>query len=809
MMAISPLDLRPDNTIPSEWAVSEKPVLLQAAAGRIADLAVAVTGDKKNLNNVRIEIDSLVSDTGGIIDVPADRIRTVVCSYRPLGGLSGPADWKAKDSYAYIPFALMYDSSIIQPNHQKKRATVRQLNGPDFIDDVPPLKGRLVPANEMRQWYIMIPVPEHGVQAGVYRGNVRAISDNQIIAQLPVELTVLPFTPLPPAKLYGIYENLNLPLDDPRYKLMLADLVETGIHNPWLFIPATQVKGKNGWHISFEEMEKLMTMRYEAGMDSDLAVLVWNGTGINFWGENKAEYLTKAAKKLRAWWDIRGFTPDLAIYGVDESSGPTLRKNAKDYRAVVASGVKIATACSPGYFNEAGDTIHYPIISAGMHPDDGTIADVARAHKAGMTVLNYNEPQLIYHDPMLYRVRSGFNLWNNIYDGWYPFTYAWDLQNAHKNHGAIVRGGDATYKVHGVVLIGKDRIIPQVEWPAVRQGIDDVRYATTLAAQILTAREKNLAPELTAQAEKLLRDPGVKEDDWTTIEPARQRIIEMILAMEKVNPALNVVNISRGDVKALNKKINLWIRPELTFRAFPMGIPELQEELDAITTLVETDPVKAMFTGIEAKETIRKARAEDKINAIEALVARGMFGDLIMAAEQKSLDSQPPKDGGPSPLEKSFTVVKEINKGWTFEPDRNNVGLKEKWFLPEYNRAKWSPIDVTKMWQQQGRTDWQELEGSRVGQEGIGWYAYTLDATEADLNKKLYLWFICDEEALVWVNGQLVRTREEGSMLVRWTVPALAPLTGLKAGKNTIVIRILNLALGGGIWNKVQIVTPK
>ena len=182
-----------------------------------------------------------------------------------------------------------------------------------------------------------------------------------------------------------------------------------------------------------------------------------------------------------------------------------------------------------------------------MNPDDPTVADVAAARAAGAAVLNYGQPQLIYHDPLLYRVRAGFDLWRNVYDGWYPFTYAWGLDEEHRSLRAISRGGGATYKTHGVVLVGKDRIIPQVEWPAVRQGVDDVRYATTLAAQVLVAREKGVAAERADAAEKLLRDTGVRADDWRSVETARPRVARRSSAWS--NPSRFRVAPSPRDVQ--------------------------------------------------------------------------------------------------------------------------------------------------------------------------------------------------------------------------------------------------------------------
>lgn len=623
----------------------------------------------------------------------------------------------------------------------------------------------------------------------------------------------MPFEPLPPAKLYGMYENLSLSgltSTDPRYRLMLEDLVEAGIHNLWLTAPAKTYRTPDGErHTSFEDIERIMALRGEVGMDTEVAVLVWGGTGFNFYAGGDPATFAAAAKRLRTWWDVRGFSADLAVYGIDEASGDALREHAALYRAVAAEGVKVAAACAGGYFADAGGAIAYPIIEGGMQPDDPIVADVAAARAAGATVLNYGQPQLIYHDPLLYRVRAGFDLWHNVYDGWYPFTYAWMLDEEHRGLRAITKGGGMPFKTHGVVVVGKDRLLPQVEWPAVRQGVDDVRYATTLAAQVLTARDKGLVPTLADAAEALLRDTGVRADDWRSVENARVRVFDAILALEKAHPDLRVAVLARGDIKALAKRVNAWILPDLTFRPFPMGIAALAEKVAALETLAAERPLDALFAGLEAKDLVREARTAERLNAVEAVIAMSRFGNLIMETEEASLTLTAPKAGGASPLETHFNVMRVLNDGWLFQPDRGNDGLRDQWFDPAFTREGWTPIDVTKFWQQQGRAEWQDLEGSRVGMEGIGWYALSFDVPSAWVGKRLYLWFVCDEEAIVWVNGVETRVRNEGSTIRRWLVPALAPLTELKPGDNTVVLRVFNAALAGGLWNGVRIVERK
>lgn len=94
---------------------------------------------------------------------------------------------------------------------------------------------------------------------------------------------------------------------------------------------------------------------------------------------------------------------------------------------------------------------------------------------------------------------------------------------------------------------------------------------------------------------------------------------------------------------------------------------------------------------------------------------------------------------------------------------------------------------------------------------GIGWYALKLDVPADWKGRELFLWFTSDEDAWVYVNGTLVRERNEGSPQVRRHTPSLAALSAaLKPGQsNEIVVRVYNGAQAGGLWRGVRVLEPK
>jgi len=202
---LSPMAVAPDNSVPKGLESIFTPISLRIAPGQLDDLVLAVTQGNTTLRNVRLVASHLYGPEGRFIEIPDERIRNVVCWYGPKGGIGGPPDWGAKDSFVYEPYALLYDASLIRANHKKKRTEITYKG---FPDDNPPVKPRDVPAREMRQWYLTIPVPAD-TPPGEYKGSLSFVSGNVVARLLDLLVEVLPIKLLPAAKLYGMYTNLR------------------------------------------------------------------------------------------------------------------------------------------------------------------------------------------------------------------------------------------------------------------------------------------------------------------------------------------------------------------------------------------------------------------------------------------------------------------------------------------------------------------------------------------------------------------------------------------------------------------------
>ncbi len=794
---LSPLRLVDDRQVPVDQTALTGSVTLRIAPGQREDLVLALAGGEKGIASVTVGLAPLKGLESSTLVVPAEEVRVVICAYVPTGGINGPPDWNVKEAYQYEPYALMYDSSIIRPNHATWRNEVAYTN---FPDDNPPLKPRDVPARELRQWYITIPVPADA-RPGQYKGSIVFQSGEASIATVALTVDVLPIRLLPPAKLYGIYEVLGLGLDDPRRLWVLKDLAEHGFHNPI-------------WELKcgpdFAVLGKALALSRQAGLDPDY-FFISDYSVVNPYAEPPADdSYRKYAEALMTYWKTQSQLP-LVMYSQDEATGETLAKITKTIsRPLRENGLGVGAACYAGYFSLAGEWMNYPVLAGTLNPEALSKADIAQARAKGATILSYSGPMLSYRDPLLYRLRTGFNLWNNIYDGWCPWVYATSLKQ-HQDGTVVTRARGASEKAHGVVLVGKNRIIPHVEWPAMREGVDDVRYATTLAAQVLKAKELGIQSPAVEEYATLLRGIGAATNAMgaEAIEQARATVTDAILALQAFDPRLATQTLGGNNPKAVARKVNAWILPDLAFRPFPMGMSTVGEAFVKMRQMVKDGkPFEATMAGYAVMRDIEQAQGKGLINDVESFIAKGEIGPVLVdECERVSLLG---KEG--MAFTNYLNEVADLSlRAWVFRPDREDRGFLEKWFEPGKDRTGWTPIDVKKMWQEQGNPDWVELEGARIGYMGVGWYALTFEVPKDWAGRKLYLWFTCDEDGAVWVNGKKVRERDEGSNASRWFVPTLAPLTDvLRPGEsNTIVVRVYNSQQGGGLWRGVRVLEPK
>jgi sialate O-acetylesterase len=114
------------------------------------------------------------------------------------------------------------------------------------------------------------------------------------------------------------------------------------------------------------------------------------------------------------------------------------------------------------------------------------------------------------------------------------------------------------------------------------------------------------------------------------------------------------------------------------------------------------------------------------------------------------------------------------------------IGIEEKWMLPDTNRSNWSTMQVPGIWEEQGYDDL----------DGIVWFSRDIDLNINEDTDKIELHVgAIDDSDIVWVNGVEVGETNWGFDTERvYTIPNEV----IKSGKNTITVRVQDRRNKGG-----------
>jgi beta-glucuronidase len=123
----------------------------------------------------------------------------------------------------------------------------------------------------------------------------------------------------------------------------------------------------------------------------------------------------------------------------------------------------------------------------------------------------------------------------------------------------------------------------------------------------------------------------------------------------------------------------------------------------------------------------------------------------------------------------------EIAGDWHFQMDAPDIGEKENWHAPNFDRSKWAKAEVPRAWDLFNEAMW--------GYEGVGWYSTQIAGSLARKDKVQRLRFgRVNYHAKVWLNGELVGENLNGYLPFEFDVS-----DKLKSeAPNQLVVRVDN-----------------
>ncbi|MDD5484131.1 MAG: hypothetical protein PHP98_10880, partial [Kiritimatiellae bacterium] len=507
---ISDLPILPDESI-NLCAVGEisTEIKITAAPGEFqpASFVVCALSDIAGLKPIA----SKLENAGKIIPSENIDVKLVKCWYQ--AGTAGKNTSQQSDKRVLVPELLLNDDSLVKVDREQEKNFLKLsfpgrekyvwISNPDekesgeiegdyelghyklLLPENFPVRDspRLLPVdaakNSNRQFWVTIKTPEDAAP-GTYTGKIDLVSSAGNIGSFSLELKVLPFKLSPPYYVSSVYYRAQLSQKYPRgtvsseYKsgaqlaAELKNMAEHGVLNPTCYQPFSDKA----------LLEQHLAARKKAGMDSD--VLYWC-YALDITSDGSPEGILKLKERVAdALKALKGYgLNDVYFYGKDEAQGEALAAQRRDWQAIHEAGGKVFVA---GYlrenFEKMGD-IQDLLICAGQPSAD----EAAKWRSAGHKIWCYANPQAGVENPAVYRRNYGILLWQNDYDGAATFAY-------HTSYGNIWNDFDGHYRNENFTYPTVDGVIDTLAWEGYREGVDDVRYLTTLLNEIKIAKNK-------------------------------------------------------------------------------------------------------------------------------------------------------------------------------------------------------------------------------------------------------------------------------------------------------------------------------
>ena len=571
----------PDGPLPAVCKQKSE-IKLSGCRGEYEPASFVVT-TSKSLEGVRIEGKPLRGDSGQWTDKAMD-VRVVKEYYgRSTAGLT-----------AAVPMLLVHDDSFLgiepAPTKQDPKAKKNVARG-ELRDTL-----RLQPVNidKRRQFWITVHIPDHA-EAGTYRTTLRIVPANSEPAELELEVEVYPFELHAPMLEYSIYYPVVLVpegsenwrsgkrsgggphITPSQYIAECKNMIAHGMTNPNIY---GGVSKRPDGTLDYSGIEKILAVREEAGMGPGLPLYTMSAAAEpvpRALTEDEKRERIRIVRKVMAWGKRRGY-PDIYWAAQDEAWGDWLASERDSFQAIHDGGGKVFVACSGDFFGIVGDVLHRPV----MHVDIDTLLDtfvkqrsfgpdewlrrndelagtigferqvnnptyrraIDGLHRLGRKIFTYTtlRPPL----PQWQRRYEGPGLWRVGFDGVMNWAYT------------HISGDGVNQGMHFAMVFRTDvGVLDTLYWEGFREGVDDVRYLTTLMDALARVRGRFSDNPLIRQTDAWLAEIDVAKGDLDAI---RHEMAQRIIALQDLghkdltsDEALKGIDVEHIEIVTLDK----------------------------------------------------------------------------------------------------------------------------------------------------------------------------------------------------------------------------------------------------------------
>ena len=511
-----------------------------ACRGEYEPASFAVRPLARDITGLLIERTDLVGSSGTLPRDVID-IRIVKAWFQGGGGWETIEQTRLGNGSTLVPELLLKDDRLVKVDHEAKANHIRL----EFSDsakyvsanklgsekdrlivpadafpvrDASQLQPVDIPRNEAKQFWITLHVPATAI-SGDYKGKLFLRENGAIIGSIDLHVTVLPFDLAEPSLTYSIYYRGQLS-DKPtisselknrtQFEAELRNMIAHGVTNPTVY-----------QRLDREQLNDVLEIRERVGMIPDILLYLGTGTG----NPTTTKGLGELRGRIQYLLNIPAVSRfrEIYVYGIDEAKEEKLVSQRQAWNVVHALGGKVFVAGYRGTFERVGSMLDLLVFPGRPNRDE-----MLKFHAVGSKVFSYANPQAGPENPHVFRMNYGIDLWRNGYDG--AMTYAYQ-----DSMGFIWNDYDhSRWRDHVFAYPTVDGVIDTLAWEGFREGVDDVRYITTLEKLLANLKSSRLEGKygMILEVDNFLDElRGYKGDD---LEGMRRRIVSYIIRLDSM-----------------------------------------------------------------------------------------------------------------------------------------------------------------------------------------------------------------------------------------------------------------------------------
>lgn len=327
-----------------------------------------------------------------------------------------------------------------------------------------------------QEFWLTVHVPDHA-KPGVYRGTVTLATANAGSAEIPLALDVLPFTLRPNERPVGMYWYEQKVAHTPRRDVQVRDMIDHGMTTltmGHLFPEIGNVEGK-----LILDVDELLTFLQELKTLGVAGPIPYHTSSLMtkleraFPDNSEAGYEKLYVEAIRQLEVVssRPDTPELLYYPVDEIGNHDDRGRKANHECALIAGTPGATSYITVNNYKAGEKwgdtfdIWCGNIEYTAAEEAALLAKDKRYMRYGPAYLNSARKA---------RNSCGFGFYRRPAEAMYYWHYQCYQGDPNNDF-------DGTCRDHCAAYPGKDgRPIPTIDWEALREGVDDMKYIATL-----------------------------------------------------------------------------------------------------------------------------------------------------------------------------------------------------------------------------------------------------------------------------------------------------------------------------------------